>query len=169
MTGLKTDVIGILVMGIVATLATDLWQRLLQAIAGLPPANWGLVGRWVAWFPRGVFVHRPITATAPVSGEDAIGWAFHYLVGIGYAALYFAIVRLGLVAGPTIVSALVFALMLLVAPWFVMQPALGLGVMAARMPNPAATRAVNVSVHLAFGMGLYLGAVAPFVGLAAAR
>ena len=165
----RPDVIGIIVMGIVATLATDLWQRLLHTIVGLPRTNWGLVGRWVAWFPRGVFVHRSITATAPVRGEDAIGWAFHYLVGIGNAALYFAIVRLGLVSGPTIVSALVFALALLVAPWFVMQPALGLGVMAARMPNPAATRAINVSVHLAFGIGLYLGAIAPFAGLATAR
>jgi hypothetical protein len=42
----------------------------------------GLVGRWVAWIPRGVFVHRPITATAKVRGEVAIGWAFHYVVGI---------------------------------------------------------------------------------------
>jgi hypothetical protein len=38
-----------------------------------------------------------------------------------------------------------------------MQPALGQGVMASRAPNPAAVRAVNVSVHLVFGLGLYLG------------
>ena len=37
----------IIVIGVVATLTADLWQRLLQAI-GFPPANWGLVGRWVA-------------------------------------------------------------------------------------------------------------------------
>ena len=153
-------------MGVVATLATDLWQRLLQATVGLPPANWGLVGRWVGWFPRGVFVHHPIAATAPVRGESLIGWAFHYFVGIAYAHVYFAILRLALDSGPTLVSALVFALALLAAPWFVMQPALGLGVMAARMPKPAATRAINVSVHAAFGVGLYLGAIAPFFGLA---
>ena len=51
-----------LVVGIIATLATDLWLWLLQ-IVGVPPANWGLVGRWVGWMPRGVFVHRPIAAT----------------------------------------------------------------------------------------------------------
>ena len=153
-------------MGVVATLATDLWQRLLQATVGLPPANWGLVGRWVGWFPRGVFVHHPIAATAPVRGESLIGWAFHYFVGIAYALVYFAILRLALDSGPTLVSALVFALALLAAPWFVMQPALGLGVMAARMPKPAATRAINVSVLAAFGVGLYLGAIAPFFGLA---
>src|SRR5437660_1688960 len=99
----------IILMGIVATLATDLWQRLLQAMAGLPPANWGLIGRWVSCFPRGVFVHHPIAATAPVRGELAIGWAFHYFVGIVYAIVYFIILRLALNSGPTLVSALVFA------------------------------------------------------------
>jgi hypothetical protein len=41
-----------------------------------------------------------------------------------------------------------------------MQPALGLGFFAARAANPAAVRAINVSVHAAFGLGLYLGAIA---------
>ena len=155
----------IITIGVVATLTTDLWQLLLQGI-GLPPANWGLVGRWVASFSRGVLIHRPITATPKVPGEVAIGWAFHYAIGIVYAALYLAIMRLGLGSGPTLLSALVFAIALLVAPWFVMQPAFGLGFMAARTPNPAAVRAINVSVHAAFGVGLYLGAVAWAIGAA---
>src|SRR5260370_19440431 len=132
----QSAAIEILVVGIVATLATDLWQRLLEEIAGLPPASWGLVGRWVAWFLRGVFVHRPITATPSVRGEVAIGWAFHYAIGIAYAALYLAIMRFGLGSGPTLISALAFAIALLVAPWFVLQPALGLGFMASRTPHP---------------------------------
>jgi hypothetical protein len=80
--------------GIVATLATDLWLGLLQTIVGVPAANWGLVGRWVAGIPRGVFIHRPITATPQVRGETAIGWVFHYVAGVAYAALYLAIMRL---------------------------------------------------------------------------
>ena len=151
-------VIEALVVGIIATLATDLWQRLLQ-IAGVPPANWALVGRWVAWMPRGVFVHRTITATPSIRGELAIGWGFHYVVGIAYAAVYLAITRLVLASGPTLVSALVFAIALLVAPWLVMQPALGLGFMAAKAPHPSATRIINISGHAAFGFGLYLGAI----------
>jgi len=152
-------VIDAIVIGTVATLATDLWSLLLQATAGVPAPNWGLVGRWVAWFPRGVFVHRPITATAKVRGEAAIGWAFHYAVGIAYAALYLAIMRRGFDSGPTLISALVFAIALLVAPWLVMQPALGLGVMARGTLHPAAVRAINASVHTVFGFGLYLGAI----------
>lgn len=148
-----------IVVGIIATLATDIWPRILKAITGLPPANWGLIGRWIGWMPRGKFVHRPITATAPIRGEVAIGWAFHYFTGIVYAALYLAIMRLGFGSEPTFISALVFALVLLVAPWFVMQPALGFGIMATRTPRPAVVRAVNASVHAAFGVGLYVGAI----------
>ncbi|SRR6266446_2761406 len=149
----------IITIGIVATLTMDLWQRFLQAM-GLPPTNWGLVGRWVAGFSRGIFIHRSIAATPKVPGEVAIGWAFHYAVGAAYAALYLAIMRLGFDSEPTLVSALLFAIALLVAPWFVMQPALGIGFMAAHTPNPAAVRLINVSVHAVFGFGLYLGAIA---------
>ena len=156
-------VLQVIVMGVVATVATDLWQRFLQ-IMGVPPGSWALIGRWVAWCCRGRFVHRPISATPPVAGELAIGWVFHYAVGIAYAALYLAVMELGFGSGPTLVSAVVFALVLLVAPWFVMQLALGLGFMAARTPKPLAFRAINVSGHAVFGIGLYLGAVAVVPG-----
>jgi hypothetical protein len=147
------------VVGIIATLATDLWLWLLQ-IFGVPPAKWALVGRWVAWMPRGVFVHRPIAATPSIRGELAIGWGFHYLIGIAYAALYLAITRVVLASGPTLISALMFALALLVVPWFVMQPALGLGFFAARTPHPGVARTISISGHAAFGIGLYLGTLA---------
>ena len=73
-----------LVVGISATLTTDLWLWMLQ-IVGAPPANWALVGLWVAWMPRGVFVHRLIVATPSIRGELAVGWGFHYVVGVAYA------------------------------------------------------------------------------------
>ena len=146
-----------LVVGIIATLATDLWLWLPQ-IVGVPPANWALVGRWVAWMPRGVFVHR-IAATPSIRGELVIGWGFHYAVGIAYAVLYLAISRLVLASGPTLISTLVFAIALLVVPWFVMQPALGLGFFAAKTPHPNVTRIISISGHAAFGVGLYLGSI----------
>jgi hypothetical protein len=117
--------------------------------------DWSLGGR----LSRGVFAHQSITMAASVRGEAAIGWAFHYSVGIAWAALYVAITKLGFGSGPTFISALAVSLALLVAPWFIMQPALGLGFMAARTPKPAAVLAVNVSVHTVFGVGLYLGAI----------
>jgi len=64
-----------------------------------------------------------------------------------------------LASGPTLISALVFALVLLAVPWIVMQPALGLGFFAARTPHPGITRIISISGHAAFGLGLYLGTV----------
>jgi Protein of unknown function (DUF2938) len=61
---------------------------------------------------------------------------------------------------------LAFAIVLLVAPWFVIQPALGLGFMAARTPSPGTVRAINVSVHVVFGVGVYLGAITWLAGAA---
>jgi hypothetical protein len=60
-------------------------------------------------------------------------------------------------ARTTLISALVFAIALLVVRWFVMHPALGLGFFAAKTPHPSITRIINVSGHAAFGVGLYLG------------
>jgi hypothetical protein len=152
-------------IGVVATLVTDLWQRLLQATAGVPPAPWKFVGRWVVGMSRGVFVNPTIAATPPAPGEDAIGWAFHYAVGVVYAALYALILR-WMGSGPSLLVALGLALALLVAPWFVMQPALGLGFLATKAPRPFVTRTLSVSNHAIFGAGLYLGAVAsPFSSL----
>jgi hypothetical protein len=156
----------IIVIGVVATLAIDLWQVVLHRVAGLPAANWGLVGRWVAWLARGVFFHHPITATPKVRGETIIGWAFHYAVGIAYAALYVAILRTLPDSPSMLITALALAIALLIAPWFVMQPALGLGIMARRTPNPTAVRAINVSAHSVFGLGLYIGALAWLTGVA---
>ncbi len=53
----------------------------------------------------------------------------------------------GLGSGSTLVSALAVSLALLVAPWFVMQPVLGMGFMASRMPKPAAACAMSVLAH----------------------
>jgi hypothetical protein len=44
---------------------------------------------------------------------------------------------------------MVFAIALLVVPWFVMQPALGLGFFAARTPRPSVTRIISISGHAA--------------------
>jgi Protein of unknown function (DUF2938) len=70
--GTEAAAIEAVLVGIIATLATDLWLGLLQ-VFGIPPANWALVGRWVAWMPRGVFVQRPIAAAPSIRGELAIG------------------------------------------------------------------------------------------------
>ncbi|MEZ5833222.1 MAG: DUF2938 family protein [Dongiaceae bacterium] len=146
-----------LLTGIVATALADIWQQALRRICSLPIANWHMVGRWVAGVLHGTFVHAAIGAASPVRGEAAIGWAFHYAVGIAYAGLYLIILDLTTFARPGLLSALAFGMVTILAPWLVLQPALGLGVMARRLSNRSAVQFVTVTTHLVFGAGLYVG------------
>jgi hypothetical protein len=145
-------------IGVIATIAMDLWALVVKHVLHLPTANWAHVGRWFAHMPSGKFVHRPIGAAPAVRGELALGWAAHYAIGVAYGIAYLLAARSVSTGFPPIVDALLFSLALLVFPWFVMQPALGAGVFASRTPRPAVARLLSVSMHTAFGLGLYVGA-----------
>lgn len=117
------------------------------------------MGRWVGHWPRGRFVHARIADATPVPGELALGWAFHYFVGMAHGVLLVAIWGLAWVRHPTLFPTLLFGLGLLVAPFFIMDPALGAGIAASKSPNPAASRMRSVMNHAVFGIGLYLSAL----------
>ena len=146
------------VAGLVATVVLDLWQRLLHAATGIPPANWGLIGRWFAYIPRGRLVHSPIGETPAVAGEAAIGWTMHYLVGLAYGFAYVGLMVFGLGREPTLLNGLVFGAVSVVIPWFIMQPGLGAGVMARLAPNPWVPRLNAFASHVIYGAALYGGA-----------
>ena len=144
-------------MGIVATLGTDVWAAIVKHVLRLPTANWALVGRWFAYIPRGVFLHRPVSESAAISKELAIGWVAHYIVGIVYGVAYLSLMRVVFSSEPTFTSALAFGLATLIAPWFIMQPGMGAGMFASKTPRPGMVRLVNVSMHVTFGVSLYVG------------
>jgi hypothetical protein len=93
-----------------------------------------------------------------VTGEAALGWFVHYAVGIVYAAALLAICGLDWARAPTLVPALVFGILTVAAPFFVMQPAMGAGFASSRMPNPNAARLKSLMAHTIFGLGLYVSA-----------
>jgi len=144
-----------LVIGAGATAVTDLWAIVRKRLLGIPPPDYGLVGRWLAYLPRGRFRHDPIAATAPVPGERLIGWIGHYLIGIAFAALLLAIWGLEWARHPTIVPALVVGIGTVAAPFLLMQPGMGAGIAASRTPRPAAARLQSIVTHAIFGLGLY--------------
>ena len=71
-------------IGAGATALLDIWAIVLNKLFGQARPNWGMVGRWVAHLPRGKVFHDNIADAAPVAGERAIGWIFHYAVGVVY-------------------------------------------------------------------------------------
>ena len=151
--------LGVLLAGITATAAMDLWQVIANKVFGVPMANWAMVGRWFAHLPRGVAFHDTIAEAAPVRNELAIGWVAHYAVGIAYAALYLALPAFGVITGPSLPSAILFALITVLAGWLLLQPGMGLGWFASKTPNPTQVRLLGLVNHTAFGLGLYLGSV----------
>jgi len=144
--------------GIFATVVLDLWQRVLWAATGIPPTNWGIIGRWFGHMPRGRFMHQAIAAAEPVPNEHAIGWTMHYLIGIAYGFVYVGLVAFVLKGTPSLLNGFVFGLISVVVPWFMMQPALGLGPMGVKAPNPAVPRYTALVAHCLYGIALYAGA-----------
>lgn len=144
-----------LLIGAGATAVMDLWGIARTRLLRAPAMNYGLVGRWLAYLPRGQFSHHPISASPPVRGELLIGWTAHYGIGIVFAAALLAIYGVEWVCRPTIGPALVIGIGSVVAPFLVMQPGMGAGIAASRTPNPPAARFQSLLTHTIFGLGLY--------------
>jgi len=153
------SVIGAVVSGVVATLFLDLWQRLLQAVAGIPPSNWALVGRWFVAAGRGRLFHRAIADEPAAANELAIGWICHYAVGILYGFVYLAVIVVMLGGEPGLVNGLVFGALSVIVPWFFFMPAMGAGVMGANTPQPTRAALLALLAHCVFGIGLAAGAM----------
>ena len=145
-------------IGAGATLLVDLWAVFQARVFGAPGADWALVGRWLGGFPQGRFVHDNIATAPAIPGELAIGWIAHYAIGIVYAALLLSICGLAWARQPTLLPALSFGVATVAAPFFLMQPSLGLGIAASKTPNPGAARRRSLMAHAVFGLGLYLSA-----------
>lgn len=146
------------VVGALATAVLDLWQLVLSRF-GVPGANFAFVGRWVGHMARGRFVHVSIARAEPVPGERALGWLVHYATGIVFAGLLVAWAGSGWLHRPTPGLALGFGLATVAAPLFLMQPAMGSGFAASRLPAPWRHRLRSVANHAVFGLGLYAAAV----------
>jgi hypothetical protein len=145
----------IFVMGITATVAIDLWATFANKILGWPRTNWGLVGRWIGHMRDGQFKHVSIASSPAIAHESILGWAFHYVVGCIYAALYLMYVSTAQAGKPTLVSAVLFGWVTILSPWLLMQPALGLGICASKAPRPNLVRLQNLFIHTIFGLALY--------------
>ena len=147
--------VGALVLGVAGSAAMDAWSAVLRRRFGIPTLDYRLLGRWIGHVARGRFTHERIAAASPVPGERAIGWAAHYAIGVGFAALLLVVWGRPWLAAPTIGPALLVGIGTIVAPWFVMQPAMGAGFAGSRTPNPAATRLRNLGTHTVYGLALY--------------
>lgn len=146
-------------VGIGGTIVLDVWALLQQRLLGVPATNWAMVGRWLGHMPEGRFVQDDLGQAAPVPGERAIGWTLHYVIGIAYGLLLVTLWGAEWLRQPGIAAPVILALALLVLPYFVMMPGMGMGIAASRTPKPNVARLKSVVGHSMFGLGMYLTAL----------
>ena len=153
---LALSLISAILMGLGATLTFDLWGLFLKQVFKITPSNICLVGRWLRCMPAGIFKHSNIGSTPSKSAECTVGWIAHYLIGITFASAFVALVGNNWLQHPTPIPAIVFGVVTVLAPFFILQPAFGLGFAASKAANPTQARLRSLMNHTAFGVGLYL-------------
>lgn len=137
-------------IGLAGTVLLDIWAFFLARVLNVPAMNWAMVGRWLGNMPRGDFHHTSMSVAPPVNGEHAIGWVAHYLIGIGYGLLLLLVCGVTWLKQPTMLPPLIVSWLLLIAPYFLMMPGMGMGVAGAKTPQPAVTRLKSVASHTVF-------------------
>jgi hypothetical protein len=150
---------GTILIGLGATLTTDLWALFLKQAFKIPSPNYCLVGRWLRYMPEGTFTHSNIASAPGKSAECTAGWIAHYLIGVMFAILFIVFAKHTWLQSPTLIPAIAFGMGTVLLPFFIMQPAFGIGWAASKTPNPAQARLRSVMSHTAFGVGLYLFAL----------
>ncbi|KWC64860.1 DUF2938 domain-containing protein [Burkholderia ubonensis] len=148
----------LLLIGAGGTLVMDLWALFRRRAFGTPSLDYALVGRWLGHMASGRFRHASIVAAPPVRLERPLGWLAHYAIGIAFAGLPVALAGTQWISAPTLLPALAAGIGSVAAPFFVMQPAFGFGIAAARTPQPSVARRRSVVTHLSYGLGLYASA-----------
>jgi Protein of unknown function (DUF2938) len=145
-------------IGAGATLVIDLWAALLRRL-GVPSLNFALLGRWIGHLLRGRLMHESIAKASPVRGELLLGWCAHYAIGVSFAALLLATSGLAWARSPTLGPALLVGVGTVVAPLFILQPALGAGIASSKTPAPVFNTLKSLATHSVFGVGLFVAAL----------
>ena len=156
MNNLALCLLSAIFIGIGATLTFDLWALFLKNVFKIAPSNFCLVGRWLLSMPDGIFKHSNIVSSPRKSAECVVGWIAHYMIGTTFAIVFVTLAGNNWLQHPTLIPAIAFGVVTVLMPFFIMQPALGLGFAASKMPNPTQARLRSLMNHTSFGVGLYL-------------
>jgi len=152
------DLTRVALIGIGATAIMDVWLLLLKRLH-VPTLNFALLGRWIGHLFRGQWKHEAIARATPVKGELALGWLAHYATGIAFAALLAAVYGPAWTSDPRLLPALAVGMATVVAPLFILQPAMGAGIASCKTAAPLRNSLRSLLNHSVFGAGLYVSAV----------
>jgi hypothetical protein len=126
----------------------------------VPSLNLAFLGRWVGGLASGHWRHVSIAAATPIRGERWIGWCAHYSIGIAFATLLLWTSGLEWARSPSLLPALFIGTATVIAPLFILQPAMGAGIASWKTPRPFFNSMKSLATHTVFGLGMYLAALA---------
>jgi hypothetical protein len=151
------DLTLVVLIGVGATAIMDAWLFLLKRL-NVPTTGFAMVGRWIGHALNGRWKHAAIARAEPVKGELVLGWLIHYGVGIAFAGVLVGIFGMAWARNPSLVPALLVGAGTVVAPLFVMQPAMGSGIASSKTAAPLKNCFRSLANHTVFGAGLYFAA-----------
>lgn len=149
-----------IVVGIGGTAAMDAWAIFLWAACGQGRPDFGPMGRWFWHLHRGTVFHPDIGEAAAFRRETALGWLGHYAVGVVYGVVLVALTGRRWLEAPTFLPACVLGIVTVGAGWFLLQPGMGAGWAASRLPHPWRVRGMNLLAHTVFAAGMFGTALA---------
>jgi Protein of unknown function (DUF2938) len=152
-------ILAAVVIGAGATLLMDLWNLFLKRRFDIPSLSYCVLGRWLRHMPEGSLRHANINAAPPKPFECTVGWVAHYSIGVVFALAFIVFTSGEWLARPTLLPALLYGIVTVVFPFFIMQPSFGLGIAASRTPKPRQARLKSLATHTVFGLGLYVCAL----------
>lgn len=142
-------------IGIGASLLMDSWNLFLKKAFHIPSLNYAMLGRWLLHMPRGTWRHANINAASAMPFEKEVGWIAHYSIGVILALVFIVLARPDWLARPALMPALLYGIGTVALPYFVLQPALGLGVASAKTAHPTQAKLKSLATHTVFGVGLF--------------
>lgn len=153
---IESIVLFTLMVGIGATVVLDLWALVLRHTLGIAGANWGIVGRWLMGLGSGNLIYRGTDLRPPTPVEKALGWTFHYLVGLGYAALYPLVWGAAFLSAPKVLPVVLVGLVMsTLAGLVVLTPGLGGGLFARKTPDQGRRIALSLVNHSVFAVAQF--------------
>lgn len=149
-----------IVVGAGATAVMDLWNLLVRFALGIPSLDYCLLGRWFSHMRHGTVRHVSIAAAAAKPFECILGRTAHYTIGVVLGVVFVALAPRDWLARPTVAPSVIFGILTVAFPLFIMQPSMGLGVASSKTRSPLQARVKSLMSHTAFGVGLYVCALA---------
>ncbi|MXN20633.1 DUF2938 family protein [Pseudooceanicola sp. GBMRC 2024] len=147
----------ILIVGIGATVALDLWAVVMARIGWMPGTHWPAVGRWLLGLRAGRLVLEGTDSRPYSLAEAVLGWLFHYLIGLGYAAAFPLIWGTGFLSAPTVFPVVLIGIVVSsLAGLMILMPAMGGGLFARRLPGAGGVILYVLIAHAVFALAQYL-------------